>query len=69
MLKKIHLVQANCKYLTPGYLDVFTEGRIVDVGCLGKWWLTAKAMQDYDINPSEWDEQGRPLQAQLKQMW
>ena len=36
-------IKANCKYLVPGYLDVFTEGRIVDVGFLGKWWLTDKA--------------------------
>merc|ERR1712029_66190 len=62
-------IKANCKYLVPGYLDVFTEGRIVDVGFLGKWWLTDKAMTDYDVNPDEWDEHGRPRQSQLKQMW
>ena len=36
-------VKANCKYLKTGYTDVFTEGRVVDVGFLGKWWLTSKA--------------------------
>ena len=64
-------IKAKCKYLEPGYLDVFTQGRVIDVGFMDRWWLTDKAMADYDVNPDEWDEQGRPSKAgqQLKQMW
>ena len=62
-------VKANCKYLKTGFTDIFTEGRVVDVGFLGKWWITSKAMEDYDINPEEWDKDGKPVGSQLKQMW
>jgi len=68
-------VKAKCKYLEPSYTDValdfVSQGhrRVVDVGFLGRWWRTSKSMKEYDINPDEWDEHGRPTQSQLKQMW
>lgn len=31
------------------------EDRVLDVGFLGQWWLMSRAMQDYDVNPSEWE--------------
>ena len=64
-------VKANCKYLQTGYLDVFTQGRIVDIGFLDRWWLTEQAMTEYDVNPGEWDERGSPIdpKGQLKKMW
>lgn len=64
-------VKAKCKYLEPGYLDVFTQNRIVDIGFCDRWLMASRAMKEYDVNPEEWDEQGRPkdAQGQLKRMW
>ena len=66
-------VKARCKYLTVGYTDIlFNEReRIVDIGFLGNWWYTNKAMEEYDINQDEWDITGKPRNTkdQLKPMW
>lgn len=40
-------------------MDILRE-RVVDVGFLGHWWMMERRMKDFDINPNEWDEQGRP---------
>ncbi len=56
---KVGLYNARCDYLKPGYLDIFKD-RLVDVGFLGKWWLMEDRMKDFDVNPDEWDELGRP---------
>jgi len=63
------LYKSQCEYLTPGYLDFLD--RIVDIGCLDRWWFAEKALKDYDINPEEWDEKGAPTKPddQLKHMW
>ena len=66
-------VKARCKYLTVGYTDVLFKERerIVDIGFLGNWWYTNKAMEEYDINQDEWDIAGKPRNTkdQLKPMW
>jgi len=66
-------VKSRCKYLTVGYTDIlFKEPeRIVDIGFLGNWWFTKKAMEEYDVNVDEWDESGNPRDTkdQLKPMW
>lgn len=65
--------KASCKYLQVGYTDIlFREPeRIVDIGFLGRWWFTKKAMENYDIISDEWDEHGSPTnrEDQLKPMW
>ena len=61
-------VKARCKYLQPSYLEVLQE-RVVDVGFLGRWWITDKMMAEFDVNPDEWDDKGRPRGSQLKHMW
>ena len=63
------LYAARCQYLKPTWSDM--RHRIVDVGFLGKWWISAKKMEKYDINESEWDEQGNPVSRsnQLKPLW
>ena len=65
------LYKSQCEYLKPSYFAWLDSDRLVDIGFLDKWWLAHKAMTDYDINPGEWDEFGRPkdAQSQLKQMW
>ena len=66
-------VKARCKYLTVGYTDILFKERerIVDIGFLGNWWYTNKAMEEYDINQDEWDITGKPRNTkdQLKPMW
>ncbi len=38
----------------------YSRDRLVDIGFLGRWWLMERSMREYDINPAEWDEQGKP---------
>lgn len=47
------LYVANCKYLEPKYISYLTE-RVVDVGFLGRWWILAQSLEDFDVNPEEW---------------
>ena len=65
--------KSKCKYLTVGYGDILYKEpeRIIDIGFLDCWWLTKKAMEDYDIDSDEWDEEGRPTntKGQLREMW
>ena len=63
------LYKSQCEYLKPGYLDFMD--RIVDIGCLDKWWMAEKALTEYDVNPEEWDDKGAPTKPdnQLKHMW
>ncbi|XP_046566674.1 mitochondrial import inner membrane translocase subunit Tim29-like [Haliotis rubra] len=51
------LYDAQCKQLKPQWSEFHKH--VVDVGVLGKWIYLDKAMIDYDINPEEWDEDGR----------
>ena len=57
------------KYLMS--LLILERERIVDVGFLGNWWFTNKAMEEYDVNQDEWDESGNPIDTkdQLKPLW
>ncbi|KAG8236130.1 hypothetical protein J437_LFUL001611 [Ladona fulva] len=48
------LYKAQCTYLQPKY-STFHE-RIVDVGFLNTWWGLRKYMEDYDVNPKEWEK-------------
>ena len=52
-------------------LLILERERIVDVGFLGNWWFTNKAMEEYDVNQDEWDESGTPIDKkdQLKPLW
>lgn len=49
------LYTANCKYLQPKYISYLTE-KVVDIGFLGRWWILAQSLKDFDINPDEWSE-------------
>ena len=51
--------KSQCEYLKPRYLT-FHE-RIVDIGFLGSWWILENKMKHFDINPSEWDENGKSI--------
>jgi hypothetical protein len=46
---------SSCKYVKPRFSEILTE-RLVDVGFIGKWWALQKNMQDFDVNPQEWNE-------------
>ena len=52
-------------------MNILETDRIVDIGFLGRWWNTSKAMENYDINAQEWDEHGNPTNKldQLKPLW
>ncbi len=65
------LYESQCEYLQVGYVDRVRSDRLVDVGFLGKWWLTDDKMREYDVNIKEWDSEGRPRNPdkQLKHMW
>jgi len=49
---------ARCQHMRPRWSDMAT--RTVDIGFLGRWWLLRSNMANYDVNPDEWDEEGRP---------
>ena len=51
----VDVYEARCKLLRVGWFE--WPERIVDIGVLGHWRWLEKAMIDYDINPSEWDDQ------------
>ena len=67
---QVGLFAAQCDYVKPTYLEILQD-RVIDVGFNGKWLFLEKAMQDYDVDPDEWDELGKPKnpEGQLKQMW
>ena len=46
------LCEFSKTYLSPRWSEYLD--RIVDVGCLGKWYYMDNAMLDYDINEDEW---------------
>ncbi|XP_076634611.1 mitochondrial import inner membrane translocase subunit Tim29 [Colletes latitarsis] len=49
--KACTLYKAICPHLKPRYLTF--HQRVVDVGCLDKWWVLESKMKDYDINDVE----------------
>ena len=57
---------AQCELLQPSYLDI--RYRVIDIGFLGKWWLSSRIMTDFDVNEEEWKEDGSPVQAGLRPM-
>ena len=63
------LFAARCDYLKPRWVDI--RHRVIDIGFLDKWWISSKKMEDFDINTSEWNDDGSPTNriGQLKQMW
>ncbi|VDP95653.1 unnamed protein product [Trichobilharzia regenti] len=40
-----------------GWLRIrnIVNDRILDFGFMGKWWLMSHYMEDYDVNPDEWE--------------
>ena len=66
---RLGLFAARCEYLKPGWLDM--RHRVIDVGFIGKWWISSRIMEEYDINITEWNEDGSPSNSkgQLKPMW
>jgi len=52
---------ARCEYMKPGWADM--RYRVVDVGFLGRWWISERKMVDYDVNTQEWTESGSPVQS------
>eukprot|EP00090_Calanus_glacialis_P021647 TRINITY_DN3340_c0_g1_i1.p1 TRINITY_DN3340_c0_g1~~TRINITY_DN3340_c0_g1_i1.p1 ORF type:complete len:221 (+),score=42.35 TRINITY_DN3340_c0_g1_i1:35-697(+) len=67
--QNLGLFAARCDYLKPGWLDI--RHRVIDVGFIGKWWISSKKMEEFDVNVSEWNVDGTPVNKseQLKQMW
>ncbi|XP_061167884.1 mitochondrial import inner membrane translocase subunit Tim29-like [Saccostrea echinata] len=53
------LFEARCKLIKPHWKDFHKS--IVEVGILGRFVNLRKAMEDYDVNPQEWNEQGMPV--------
>ena len=49
--------EAQSGLVKPRWVDFHKQ--IVDVGVLGRWHAIHKAMFEFDVNPDEWDEQGR----------
>jgi len=49
------IYHAKCKYVKPRWTEVIRE-RVVDVGVGGRWWVLERNMQDFDVNPKEWEE-------------
>merc|ERR1712080_54545 len=59
---------ARCDLLQPSYLDIVRH-RVVDIGFLGRWWISSGKMEECDVNFTEWTEDGRPTGTQLKPLW
>eukprot|EP00088_Acartia_fossae_P056524 TRINITY_DN6581_c0_g1_i3.p1 TRINITY_DN6581_c0_g1~~TRINITY_DN6581_c0_g1_i3.p1 ORF type:complete len:195 (-),score=5.66 TRINITY_DN6581_c0_g1_i3:5-589(-) len=61
---------SQCEYTKPSFRDL--RARLIDVGFLGRWWISSRKMKDYDVNSEEWDETtqkpAKP-ETQLKQIW
>jgi len=66
---ELGLYAAQCDYMKPSWMDM--RYRILDIGFIGRWWLSHRKMLDYDVNENEWTSTGDPVDAkgQLKQMW
>ena len=56
--------------MQPTLKEMISE-RFVDIGIHGKWKMFEDALEEYDINIDEWDEQGKPKNSsdQLKPLW
>ena len=67
--ERMGLYASRCDYLRPSWSDM--RHRVVDVGFLGKWWISEKKMVEFDVNNEEWNEDGSPVNKskQLQQMW
>lgn len=55
---EVGLYSSTCKHLKPHWTELHKT--ILDVGLFGRWIYLEKAMQDYDINPDEWETDGSP---------
>ncbi|KAL3869602.1 hypothetical protein ACJMK2_042269 [Sinanodonta woodiana] len=58
---EVGLYEARCKLVKPHWTEFHKS--VVDVGLFGRWIFLDKAMQDFDINPNDWKEDGRPKRA------
>lgn len=56
--KEINLYSAHCKYTEPHWTEFFST--VYDVGIFGRWINLEKSMEDFDINPEEWENDGQP---------
>jgi len=63
------LFAAQCEYLKPSLTDI--RSRMVDIGFLGRWWISSKKMEECDVNAEEWDHNDKAVQPneQLKKVW
>ncbi|XP_060070382.1 uncharacterized protein LOC132550349 [Ylistrum balloti] len=50
----VDLFASKCKQIKPHWKEFHKS--IVDVCVFGRWINLEKAMQDYDVNPSEWEK-------------
>jgi len=66
---ELGLFAARCEYLKPGWGDL--RYRLLDVGFLGRWWISERKMAEFDVNGDEWNTSGTANNpdGQLKQMW
>ncbi|CAB4068129.1 unnamed protein product [Lepeophtheirus salmonis] len=53
------LFAAHCSYLQPSYLEIISE-RVIDIGFWGIWWKSRAVMEEFDVNPHEWNSDGTP---------
>lgn len=47
------LYEAKCSHLDSQWVKFHED--VVDVGVLGHWLNLEKAMEEYDVNPTEWE--------------
>lgn len=52
---EVDIYEAHCSYVSVGWTEL--PHKIVDIGFWNRWWLLHKAMENYDINPHEWNEE------------
>ena len=51
---EVDIYEAHCSYVTVGWTEL--PKKIIDIGFWNRWWFMSKAMENYDINPTEWGE-------------
>ncbi len=51
----VDIYEAHCSYVSVGWTEL--PRKVVDIGFWNRWWLLNKAMENYDINPKEWNEE------------
>ncbi|XP_078483799.1 mitochondrial import inner membrane translocase subunit Tim29-like [Ciona intestinalis] len=55
---------SQCKYTNPTWSEL--PSRVVDIGCMGKWWKLRWVMTDFDVN---FEEHSKEFNHYYEELW